>query len=112
MPQAHGTPFSLSAATSAPVKIAATLWLAIAFVLSMAEDFAMGMRRAQEQGMKLPRANDVVDIAPAAGQETPVFAAANRHPDSVFCRQCRLTSALPHCHLTLRGVAAPAQLRP
>jgi acid phosphatase family membrane protein YuiD len=36
MPQAHGTPFSLSAATSSAVKIAATPGLASASVFSIA----------------------------------------------------------------------------
>jgi hypothetical protein len=34
--------------------------------------------------MKLPRSYDVVDIAPATGQEAPVFPAAKWYADAIF----------------------------
>ena len=44
----------------------------------------MGMRRAQDMGVQLARAGDVVDIAPLAEKETNVFETANRAPDLIF----------------------------
>jgi hypothetical protein len=55
----------------------------------------MGMGRAQEHGMKLPRSDDVMDIAPATGEKAPIFPAPERYPDSIFSH-CALSSAFLH----------------
>src|SRR5271167_1055310 len=63
------------------------------------DDFRMGMGRAQEHGMKLLRSHDVMDIAPATGEEAAIFPATKRYPDPIF-GHCDLSSALlpsPRC---------------
>src|SRR5208282_6125907 len=55
-------------------------------------DFRMGMGRTQEHGVKLLRSHDVMDIAPATGEEAPIFPAAKRYPDPIF-GHCDLSSS-------------------
>ena len=48
------------------------------------DDFCMSVGRAQEYGMKLVRQHNVMDIAPATGEEAPIFASAKWYPDPIF----------------------------
>ena len=57
-------------------------------------DLGVGMGRAQKDGIKLARAHDVMHIAPAAGQEAPIFAATKRCPNPIFAH-CDLPLPLP-----------------
>jgi hypothetical protein len=91
MPQAHGTPLSLSAVTSSAVKIAATPGLASASVFDR-HDFRMGVGRAHEYGVKLLWSHDVMYITPATREKAPIFATAKRYPDPIF-GHCGLSSA-------------------
>jgi len=47
-------------------------------------DLRMGMRRAQDMGIELARAIDVVDVGAAAGEKAEVFLAAHGGADAVL----------------------------
>src|SRR5215475_13775628 len=55
-------------------------------------DFGMGVRRAQEHGVELPRQHDVMDIASATGEEASIFTTAKPYPDPIF-GHCDVSSA-------------------
>ena len=55
-------------------------------------DFGMGVGRAQEHSVELLRPHDIMDIASATGEETPIFTAAKRYPNPIF-GHCDVSSA-------------------
>jgi hypothetical protein len=60
------------------------------------DDFRMGMGRAQEDSMQLLRQHNIMDIAPATGEEAPIFPAPKRYPNPIF-GHCNLSPAFLLC---------------
>ncbi len=59
-------------------------------------DRRVGMGRAQEDGIKLPRAHDVMHVASAPSQKAPILPPAKGYPNSVFAHpDLPLSLALP-----------------
>lgn len=100
MPQAHGTPLSLSAVLGGEDR--RDTGARQRRGLFDGDDFRMGMGRAQEHGAKLLRSHDIMDIETATGEEAPIFPAAKRYPDPIL-GHCDLSSALLHHYSAVRG---------
>ena len=72
----------LSPASSAPVRTASTPGIFAAAAPSIVFDPGVGMGRAKEVGVALPRTIDVVGVVTLAGDEALVLFAAHRRTDS------------------------------
>ena len=76
------SPPTLSAARSSPVSTASTPGFAFAAAVSIERMVACACGERRKVGIGLPRAGEVVDVMPAAGDEALVFLAAHRGADS------------------------------